>query len=470
MGHDYKNIPWYSHFPPLLLVNASLGYEENSVSGSTFNPYEAAVVRAIVAKLRGLISTFQQSEVEGRDTTTASLRIVTVGILTPYNAQVEMLANLDSSNSLHTSNKNCLKISVTTVDGCQGQEYDIVIFSAVRANDNGRVGFLRDARRLNVAVTRPKHTLIVVCHTKTVSTDDCWLSLIEQFSINAIDSDIWEITQKANKRYSETLDKQLNQTRFDNYDWKISFSESFKVSLARIPIQQCKHIVAVLVKIANGERPNGERNICNGFIHHWDVQSFSVVWSVDVCRSSYTRKCVQVVKVWDLVDRKNVQLSLKIVCRATALYTQEYKKYCQQESLNTDNKKRKPVHWPYDDEMIWTMDPKELMNIQSITSSLESNVSCLKFYELSSNVAKLLLKSSSEQLKSTFPFELNDIEEKVVCGDSSILLLGRSGRCYPLLLSTTRSSLHLDLASNTCLVVQALERLQRCSIGCYGRN
>lgn len=70
---------------------------------------------------------------------------------------------------------------VKTVDGFQGQEKDVIIFSAVRCSESGGIGFLQDERRLNVAITRAKHSLCVVGSVSTLSKTDsgeeCWLGL-----------------------------------------------------------------------------------------------------------------------------------------------------------------------------------------------------------------------------------------------------------------------------------------------------
>lgn len=56
-----------------------------------------------------------------------------------------------------------------------------MIFSAVRSNKQRNIGFLKNERRINVALTRAKHGLIIVGNAKTLSADDRWSTLIDHF-------------------------------------------------------------------------------------------------------------------------------------------------------------------------------------------------------------------------------------------------------------------------------------------------
>ena len=101
------------------------------------------------------------------------------GIISPYKAQVRLLRKLLKMQPFFRSLRR--QISVKTVDGFQGQERDVVIISMVRDNDEGTIGFLRDLRRMNVALTRARMKLIVLGNAETLSRHRFYKHLIDYF-------------------------------------------------------------------------------------------------------------------------------------------------------------------------------------------------------------------------------------------------------------------------------------------------
>ena len=85
---------------------------------------------------------------------------IDVGIISPYRAQVQYLRRLLMKREYFKPFRRL--ISVNTVDGFQGQERDVIIISLVRSNDEGQIGFLRDLRRMNVAITRARMKVIIL--------------------------------------------------------------------------------------------------------------------------------------------------------------------------------------------------------------------------------------------------------------------------------------------------------------------
>ncbi|KNC47817.1 DNA-binding protein SMUBP-2 [Thecamonas trahens ATCC 50062] len=116
-------------------------------SGSKYNPGEAQAVAGMVDELLD-----------------AGLSPDTVGIITPYNAQVGHLRSV-LADDRYTG------VHIGTVDSFQGMEKEAIVLSLVRSNDNGELGFLAEQRRLNVAVTRARKLVVVVCDVETVSKD-----------------------------------------------------------------------------------------------------------------------------------------------------------------------------------------------------------------------------------------------------------------------------------------------------------
>ena len=127
-------------FPhPLVLIDTAGGGVYESGEISKYNPGEAEIVEKFVSELK-------------------ACGVSDIAIITPYNAQVEVLRT------------NFKELEVATVDGFQGREKDVIVISMVRSNRRQEVGFLADFRRLNVAVTRAKKLVCVVMDSDTVDS------------------------------------------------------------------------------------------------------------------------------------------------------------------------------------------------------------------------------------------------------------------------------------------------------------
>lgn len=102
---------------------------------------------------------------------------IDVGIISPYRAQVQYLKKLIKKYEFFKPYR-CL-ISVNTVDGFQGQERDVILISLVRSNDEGQIGFLKDLRRMNVAMTRARMKLIILGNKDTMTKHPFYKKLWE---------------------------------------------------------------------------------------------------------------------------------------------------------------------------------------------------------------------------------------------------------------------------------------------------
>ena len=100
-----------------------------------------------------------------------------VGIISPYRVQVQYLRRLLKKREWARPFRHL--ISVNTVDSFQGQERDIILISLVRSNDEGQIGFLRDLRRMNVAITRARMKLIILGDASTMTRHPFYKRLYE---------------------------------------------------------------------------------------------------------------------------------------------------------------------------------------------------------------------------------------------------------------------------------------------------
>ncbi|DBA01006.1 TPA: hypothetical protein N0F65_006267 [Lagenidium giganteum] len=147
-------------FQPFMLYNVENSLEENQ-GGSKSNRIEASFCVDLCATMFKLCGDMRQNKWN-------------VGFVSPYREQVHALRREITRSSIPPS----LSIEVNTVDGFQGREKDVIIFSCVRASKSGGIGFLKDIRRLNVAITRARFCLFVVGHVNTLVRDETWRALV----------------------------------------------------------------------------------------------------------------------------------------------------------------------------------------------------------------------------------------------------------------------------------------------------
>lgn len=105
-----------------------------------------------------------------------------IGIITPYNAQQDYIRSNMKDKCKKVDDKSYFDgIEISSVDSFQGREKDFIILSNVRSNDKGESGFVKDAKRINVSLTRAKCGLFIIGHSKTLGKFEIWKRLIEHF-------------------------------------------------------------------------------------------------------------------------------------------------------------------------------------------------------------------------------------------------------------------------------------------------
>ncbi|XP_011383089.1 DNA-binding protein SMUBP-2 isoform X3 [Pteropus vampyrus] len=166
-GHLLRDLPGVAATEetgiPLLLVDtAGCGLLEQEGDGdqSKGNPGE---VRLVGLHIQALVD--------------AGVRASDIAVISPYNLQVDLLRQ--SLSHKHP------ELEIKSVDGFQGREKEAVVLSFVRSNRKGEVGFLAEDRRINVAVTRARRHVALVCDSRTVSNHAFLQTLVAYFTEHA---------------------------------------------------------------------------------------------------------------------------------------------------------------------------------------------------------------------------------------------------------------------------------------------
>lgn len=152
-----------SSFPlkPYIVFDLKHGREKSSTKNSMENEVEAEFVRNLLTAVL----------LKAPDN-------LKIGVITPYKGQKRLI----TQKIRDLQNQKNIQVDVNTCDGFQGQERDVIILSCVRAfdsNSGGSIGFLKSFQRINVALTRAKHSLILCVSASSLSKDKTWQSLVD---------------------------------------------------------------------------------------------------------------------------------------------------------------------------------------------------------------------------------------------------------------------------------------------------
>ena len=409
---DYAK-QWHEFFPPVSVFSVR-GKEESDATGSRFNALEVEVAVK-------LLKTFYRKFAQDAEGT------IKVGLLSPYSAQRELLDRQISDAKCQWSPSK-LDVAVNTVDGVQGQECDVVIFLAVRCNTDGRLGFLTDSRRLNVAVTRARFSLVLICDDRTLNSNSMWKSFLDG-------------VERDGRLFScqnhDLLKKVLQSCRrvvpldFAGCKWtnKVSFVTNFMNAFKQKNESERKRIFVELLRISEGKWPKPVRTSpdLDGIVFVSSFGATNIIFSIDlqshVSESSRRlRDYSQVIMIWDCVTSDKVA---RILCRI-------YERYRLRSSMWLDMCRSKgpnggPQSWPCLELFDHNAVPAALDDATPvIKEEVGHSLALVKSYALNTLHARILLCCSGSN-HVELPHNVSAEEEFLINFVGSLFVIGRSG-------------------------------------------
>ena len=417
--------PWYStdciNNGPLVFFDID-GKEELSEEFSYFNQVEIDVIRKL------LIDFIKRFPMEP----------ISIGVISGYSRQVqglqEMITGLAAENQRiqdgadHlVSSQYPVTIKAKTVDGFQGQEMDIIIFSTVRSNSAGQIGFLNNQRRLNVAITRPKYSLWIVGSSNTLKNNilmNVWIDHIKNHGIfikcknESYFSDICASGKMSESIHSIILDKELQ-----NCIWKIEFSDKCRKVFMKTPIDELRKVLQRIFDVFSGGYSKkyitgySYKGIKN-FIRIIRFDTKIILWTVSI---NVEFGC-QSIKLWDLCDSSNVDRMKRLIANSLNQYSENYIKLSSR-IFNEDSLKIVPESIQYIDEKSWIR--KSRSSHADNKDFHETSIDLIKTYALSSNVYEHMMDKTFADFE--WDFTLSPQENNLIKEGRSLFILGRSG-------------------------------------------
>jgi ATP-dependent RNA/DNA helicase IGHMBP2 len=173
-------------FEPIVFIDtAGCDFEEKThkdsiYNSSRYNQGELLILREHFLKLSSHFSEHFQPD---------------IAIISPYREQVtrvEQLFREEADLAPFVANNLRPQVTISTIDGFQGQERDIVYLSLVRSNPKAEIGFLSDFRRMNVAMTRARKLLVVIGDSATIGKTPFYEAFMEYVEKNGSYQTAWQ--------------------------------------------------------------------------------------------------------------------------------------------------------------------------------------------------------------------------------------------------------------------------------------
>ncbi|KAF8446671.1 P-loop containing nucleoside triphosphate hydrolase protein [Terfezia claveryi] len=168
-GHLLKDLPGVedtedTHYPIIFLDTQGGDFPESETGADVKSPGIATESKSNPGEILICVAHVRRLLLAG-------VKGSSIAVITPYSAQLSLLVaafSLAAGSSTGKEAKEWGNVELSSIDGFQGREKDVVVISLVRSNETGEIGFLREGRRMNVAVTRPRRCLVVIGDGETL--------------------------------------------------------------------------------------------------------------------------------------------------------------------------------------------------------------------------------------------------------------------------------------------------------------
>ncbi|KAL3736002.1 hypothetical protein ACJRO7_025025 [Eucalyptus globulus] len=369
-------------FGPYSFIDIPNGREEFGDGGQS--PRNDVEVEAVLMILTNL---FEACKSSGKN--------LSVGVISPYGAQVAAIQQKIKKNY---ENIKGFAVKVRSVDGFQGGEEDVIIVSTVRSNPHGSIGFVSDAKRTNVILTRARYSLWILGNGRTLTrSESVWKALVDDaktrgcsFSIddvkailagnsNQLDDPVdgssvqirnerWRANcfhdaksrecssssdevkdildgKKEDIRLDDPLDG--NSVLFKNARWRVFFGDNFVESFRKLTLPRTKmSIMNLISKLAGGWRPvksNGVLSLksCSHMVKQFEVEGLYVLCTVDILKEPQSLEIrepryIQILKIWDVLPLRDAMKLVECLIIEFKVYADDFISCCNEECLEGD--------------------------------------------------------------------------------------------------------------------------------------